>query len=56
MEKTIEKLKHFDPCGCENASPYMINNGVLDIYTCKKYRGNCYFEPNGGPHFKKICD
>ncbi len=49
-------LKGFNPRKCEHARPYMVDNGVLDIYLCKKFRGNCYFEPNGGPQFKKICE
>jgi hypothetical protein len=56
MGKTIEEQKRFNPDACEPATPYMTNNGVLHIYTCKKFHGNCYFEPNGGPQFKKICE
>jgi hypothetical protein len=46
----------FNPKECEHALPYMVDNGVLDIYRCKRFRGNCYFEPKGGKPFKKICD
>lgn len=56
MDNKIEKQKQVDPDACEHAIPYMTNNGVLDIYTCKKFHGTCYFEPNGGPQFKKICE
>jgi hypothetical protein len=45
-----------NPKECEHALPYMVDNGVLDVYRCKRFRANCYFEPNGGKPFKKICD
>jgi hypothetical protein len=51
-----EKSRPKNPKECENAKPYMVDNGVLDIYHCKRYRGTCYFEPNGGKQFKKICE
>jgi hypothetical protein len=51
-----EKIRRFDPKKCEHARPYMTDNGVLDIYLCKRFHGNCYFEPNGGKQFKKMCE
>jgi hypothetical protein len=50
------KIKRQNPRECEHAKPYMVDNGVLDVYLCKRFRGNCYFEPNGGRQFKKICE
>lgn len=44
-----------NPKECEHATPYMVDNGVLDVYLCKQFPGTCYFEPNGGKQFKKIC-
>ncbi len=52
----IKKTNGLNPKGCEYAKPYMVDNGVLDIYACTKYGGNCYYEPNGGTPFKKICE
>jgi hypothetical protein len=51
-----EKRRPKDPRKCEHATPYMVDNGVLDVYQCKRFRGTCYFEPNGGKQFKKICE
>jgi hypothetical protein len=48
--------KRRNPRECEHATPYMVDNGVLDIYICQKFGANCYFEPNGGKQFKKICE
>jgi hypothetical protein len=56
MLKAKREPTNPNPKECENASPYMVDNGVLDIYRCKKLGGNCYFEPNGGKPFKKKCD
>jgi hypothetical protein len=49
-------LSKVNPKECEHAKPYMVDNGVLDIYSCKRFSGNCYFEPNGGKPFKKMCE
>jgi hypothetical protein len=49
-------LKKRNPSECKNAAPYMVDNGVLDMYICKKFNGNCYFEPNGGKQFVKMCE
>jgi hypothetical protein len=51
-----EKIRRFNPKKCEHARPYMTDNGVLDIYLCKRFQGNCYYEPNGGKPFKKMCE
>jgi hypothetical protein len=56
MENPTEQPRPFDPRECDYATPYMVNNGVLDMYICQRFGGNCYFEPNGGPQFKKICE
>ena len=48
--------KTLNPKECEHAAPYMVDNGVLDIYVCQRFNGNCYFEPNGGKQFMKMCE
>jgi hypothetical protein len=42
------KPKKLNPKKCDNARPYMVDNGILDMYIC--------FEPNGGKQFKKRCE
>jgi len=54
--KTVLENKPLNPRECTHAKPYMVNNGILDIYFCDQFRGSCYFEPNGGKQFKKICE
>jgi hypothetical protein len=56
MDKKLEELRYLNPIKCQHATPYMTENGVLDIYVCGKFQGNCYFEPNGGRQFKKMCE
>ncbi len=48
--------KTLNPRDCSHATPYMVDNGILDIYLCDQFRGSCYFEPNGGKQFNKICE
>jgi hypothetical protein len=50
------KPKKLNPKKCDNARPYMVDNGILDMYICQKFGVNCYFEPNGGKQFKKRCE
>ena len=54
--KTVLEKKTLNPRDCNHATPYMVDNGILDIYLCDRFRGSCYFEPNGGIPFKKICE
>jgi hypothetical protein len=56
LKINIPEVKGPNPKECDHAIPYMVNNGVLDIYVCEKFHGNCYFVPNGGKQFKKICE
>lgn len=51
-----DELRTLNPKECKHAEPYMTDNGILDIFDCKKHGCNCYFEPNGGVAFEKICE
>ena len=44
------------PSNCGHSEPYMIDNGILDVYTCTRFKGNCYVLPNGGRQFIKMCE
>lgn len=56
MEKLCNEIKTLDPKECAHASPYMVDNGILDLYHCERFSVNCYHEPNGGKQFKKVCE
>ena len=48
-------ISRLNPRYCKFAKPYMVDNGVLDVYSCQRFSGTCYFEPNGGRPIKKMC-
>lgn len=51
-----KELRRRDPKECVYATPYLVNNGVVDCYYCEKFAVKCYFNPKERKSFIKVCE